>query len=156
MDDVLVPFIGFTALGLFLLATRLLSERPGRARDTLRSLYLNGGLLVPMRMVVVTAPFAAFGSLAMGLGMLLPRYYAAWVVSIGVSVIIAAMALSYRPPTRIVPKWFREEIANGTIPPMRTDLIDWTYFLLLLTFAVVGPIAFVVLIVVYGAAGSPP
>jgi len=150
------PAVFFTALGLGFLALRVLSERPGRARDTLRSTYLTESYLWPRRMIVVTSPVLGFASLVIGLSTLLPRYYGAWLFSIGFSILFVGFVLSFRPPRQLVPKWFHDELEAGTLPPLRMDLFDRVQFASLVIAAIVLPVACVMLIVVYEAAGSPP
>jgi hypothetical protein len=65
----------------------------------------------------------------------------------------AAMLLGYRDPPPFMARWMREEIASGRLPRIELGWIDRLVFALLVGFLVAGPIATVVLVVVFHEAG---
>jgi hypothetical protein len=70
---------------------------------------------------------------------------------LAIDVSAVALALSYRVPQALMPRWLREEISERLTPVASPDRLDWVLLWAALLLFVVGNIAGVILIVAYPA-----
>jgi hypothetical protein len=81
----------------------------------------------------------------------LPRDVAVWVLLIAIDVSAAALALSYRVPQPLMPRWLREEISSGRTAVARPDRVDWILLWGVLLLFAIGNVSGVILIIAYPA-----
>lgn len=102
---------------------------------------------------VVVAPFYVVTLVLCGLAVLMPRPVGAWVAGVGLLAAEVQFLASYRVPAVFMSGWLREEIEKGETPVARPTRLDWLLFWVVVPVAVLGDLAFPILIVVYHGAG---
>jgi hypothetical protein len=140
--------------GILLILVRVYYDRTERGRGLARRMYAQKAYPFFLRMAPAVGPLVGMGGLLFGSLVLLPRWLAVWGFVAIVSLFFATFLLSYRYPPPLMPRWLQEEIDEGKLARAMPDRMDWAQFWLILPIAVVGPIAGVLLIVVFGAGGS--
>jgi len=103
--------------------------------------------LGPFAALFYSTPFVA-----MVIGIMLPPPLALGAVGVGLVAGQAGVVISYWTPTRILPPWLRDEIAQGTRELARPDHGDWAIFWIFFAIALVGDVSFV-LVLILGAYG---
>jgi hypothetical protein len=88
-------------------------------------------------------------AILMGAGIALPKLVGAWLWVPALVLFTAGFLLAYRVPPPFRPRWMREEQEDGRLDLARPDKMDWVLFWIVLPFALLGPVAIVLLIVVY-------
>jgi hypothetical protein len=142
-------FLAFLACGFWLIGIRVWSDRNERGRATLRQVYTNGFLIFPFRQAVAIGPLWGVAAILMGAGIALPKLVGAWLWVPALVLFTAGFLLAYRVPPPFRPRWMREEQEDGRLDLARPDKMDWVLFWIVLPFALLGPVAIVLLIVVY-------
>ena len=151
-DPDVVPFFG--GCGLLLILFRVYYDRTERGRGLAMRMYAQKAYPFFLRMTPAVGPLVGIGLLLLASLMLLPRWLAAWGSVPVVVLLLATFLLGYRYPPPLMPRWLQEEIDKGELEPAVPDRMDWAQFWLILTFGILGSIALVLLIVVYGGGTS--
>jgi hypothetical protein len=136
------------AIGAAMIATPWLAPRVPAYRATLRSVYSNESLFLPVRMGTATAPFAGVALVCAGLATMLPKPWNAWAPWPFLAGSCAVILLAYRCPQRLLPSWLRSDLESGQLAPARPDGFDWAFLLVtgpLMIIAVLTYPAFVVM-----------
>ncbi len=153
MSDLVWVVLFFGGGGVYLLGLRWWTDRSQRGRGVLGRMYAQRAYPYLWRMTPLVAPVAGVGSIAMALGVLLPRPAGAWVAGGGLLCVMVGGLCMYRVPQPLMPRWLREAIQKGEIPLAHPDGLDWMYFWLIATVTVLGAIGLPVLVLVYHEAG---
>jgi hypothetical protein len=128
---------------------RAYAERSERGRDLARRMYSDSSWPQPTRNLVPLAPLWVAMLLAFGVALVVPRSAAPWPVLVAFVIGTVAFVLAYRVPAPFLPRWLREDIASGKVPPATPTRGDWLLFWLVLPFAVLAVVTVPVLIFVF-------
>ena len=145
------PFFTFAAFGVGLLVLRAYAEHSRRGRSTFRRMYANERFPQWVRATISLAPVWFVAMALLSVSAVLPRNVAVWVMLIAIDVGAAALALSYRVPQPLMPRWLREEVSEGRTKVARPDRLDWILLWPVLCLFAIGNVAGVILIVAYPA-----
>ena len=95
----------------------------------------------PIYSIRFAYPFAYLAASALALvavAALLPKDIGVWLIDIAVAIGVVMFVASYRPPRRMLPAWFREELDTGRLAPARPGVLDWVLFALVVPICVLG------------------
>ncbi len=140
--------------GIVLILLRVYYDRTERGRSMARRMYAQKAYPFFLRMVPAVGPIVGVACLLLGLLVLLPRWLAAWAMVPILTLLFATFLLGYRYPPPLMPRWLQQEIDDGRLARARPDRMDWAQFWFILPLAILGPIAGVLLIVLFGGGTS--
>ena len=145
------PFFTFAVFAVSFLVLRAYAERSERGRNTFRRMYTENRYPQSVRAAISLAPIWFVATALLSVSAVLPRNEAVWVLLIAIDVTAAALALSYRVPQPLTPRWLREEISSGRTAVARPDRVDWILLWCVLLLFAIGNVSGVILIVAYPA-----
>ena len=131
-------------------AAVVLPPRSALVRRAARVAYLDSSLPHALRYSFVFAPVVLPCILLFGVAAVVPRHVAIWVIAAALSLATASFIATYRPPRRLMPAWFRDDLDAGALPRIRPDPVDWLLFIIVVPFCVAG-IASIPVLVYLGA-----
>jgi hypothetical protein len=146
--SVVVVGLGFLAAAGLTALMGVWGPRSERGRRILRGTYTNPYQPLVWRAWVGTIPPMVLAFVAMAAIALLPRGLAPWMVIGAIDLESLAIVLSYRVPQPFLPAFLREEISTGVTALARPTRTDWVILGLYVPLAIVGNIAWLLLVVV--------
>lgn len=129
-----------------LVAVPFVAPRSETVRRATRVQLQNRALPISLRCSLALSPLfgGCLGILAVGL--IVPPWAAAWVLLLNLICGGALFAVSYRPPTWLLPQWLRQEIERGQTALPRPRTSDWLLLVLVGLLWVGGILSWVYLV----------